>query len=106
MGSTELRVYSHVAAGDVESSFKQLYGIKPVGEFRGMDTTVSPAQCPACGMLNPAGNRFCGGCGAALTRDAAMEKAELQALASKETMQMTEEKMRELILLMKETGEI
>lgn len=106
VGSTMLKVYSHLTPGDVENSFNQLYGIKPVEEFRGMDPAVSPAQCPACGMLNPAGNRFCGGCGAALTRDAAMEKAELQALASKEIMQMTEEKMRELILLMKEAGEI
>jgi site-specific recombinase XerD len=76
IGSTMLRVYSHLTPGDVEAAFNQMYGIKPVEEFRGMDPAVSPRQCSICGMLNPPGNRYCGGCGAALTSDAADEKAE------------------------------
>lgn len=76
VGSTMLKVYSHLTPGDVENAFNELYGIKPVEEFRGMDPAVSPRQCPGCGMLNPPGNRFCGGCGGALTEEARDEKEE------------------------------
>lgn len=77
VGSTMLRVYSHLTPGDVEASFEKLYGIQPVEQFKGMDPAVSPYQCPVCGMLNPPGNRFCGGCGGALTQEAADEKQEV-----------------------------
>ena len=76
VGSNMLKVYSHLTPGDVENSFNQLYGIKPVEEFKGMDPAVSPRQCPACGMLNPPGNNFCGGCSMALTEAARNEKDE------------------------------
>jgi site-specific recombinase XerD len=73
VGSNMLKVYSHLTPGDVENAFNQMYGIKSVEEFRGMDPAVSPRQCQACGMLNPPGNRFCGGCGKPLTQEAISE---------------------------------
>lgn len=76
VGSNMLKVYSHLTPGDVEAAFNVMYGIRPVEEFRGMDPAVSPMQCPICGMLNPPGNRFCGGCGAGICEDARDEKAE------------------------------
>ena len=105
VGSTMLKVYSHLTPGDVENSFNQLYGIKPIEEFRGMDPAVSPAQCPACGMLNPAGNRFCGGCGSALTRDAADEVQIFKQLLDK-SHEMDEDQIKRILLKMKEAGEI
>lgn len=73
VGSNMLKVYSHLTLGDVEAAFNQIYGIKSVEEFRGMDPAVSPRQCSACGMLNPPGNSFCGGCGKPLTAEAVSE---------------------------------
>jgi len=78
VGSTMLRVYAHLGPGDVENEFNKLYNIKPVDEFRGMDPSLSPLQCPTCGMLNPPGNRFCGGCGVALTPEARDELQDIK----------------------------
>ena len=71
VGSNMLKVYSHLTPGDVEKAFSQMYGLKPIEEFSGMDPAVSPRQCQVCGMLNPATNLFCGGCGQGLTAAAA-----------------------------------
>nr|WP_319539432.1 tyrosine-type recombinase/integrase [uncultured Methanospirillum sp.] len=76
LGSNMIRTYAHLVPGDVEAAFNQMYGIKSVEEFKGMDPALSPHQCPSCGMLNPPTNRYCGGCGAGLTPGAADEKAE------------------------------
>lgn len=90
VGSNMLKVYSHLTPSDVENSFNQLYGIKPMEEFRGMDPAVSPRQCPACGMLNPSGNRYCGGCGDALTEEARNEKEEAIRRLMEDTDLLTE----------------
>lgn len=101
VGSNMLKVYSHLTPGDVENAFNQLYGIKPVEEFRGMDPAVSPTQCPACGMLNPSGNRFCGGCGIALTVEARDELLDIkkEIRGSEDYKQLYEELMERMAAL-------
>ena len=105
VGSDMLKVYSHLTPGDVENAFSQMYGLKPMEEFSGMDPAVSPRQCQVCGMLNPATNLFCGGCGQALTEEARLTgdsiiKSAEQMMAADETL------IREVFLKMKQQGEL
>lgn len=100
VGSNMLKVYSHLTPSDVENSFNQLYGIKPLEQFQGMDPAVSPHQCPVCGMLNPAGNRFCGGCGSALTEEAKTTQELIIAMAERLAVQ-DDAIIKEILLKMK-----
>ncbi len=79
-----LKVYAHLVPGDVENAFSQLYGIKPIEQFKGIDPAITPVQCPECGMLNPNTNNFCSNCGVALSAYATEEKKIAKAVYSED----------------------
>lgn len=102
VGTSMLKIYSHLTPGDVENAFNQMYGIKPVEEFRGMDPAVSPRQCSGCGMLNPPGNHFCGGCGKPLTQEAVSEVESDEKYIEQQFSPDDLDMLRKLLLKMKE----
>lgn len=75
-GSVEsdmFKVYLHLCDEDLADEAAERMGIKRPGRPTNESRKLEPIQCLSCGTVNPFTHRFCGGCGAALTRDAAEE---------------------------------
>lgn len=106
VSTDQFKTYLRLKETDIDREFLRHAGIDLDDTELGEAPVLKPVTCSRCHYTNPPSSHFCSKCGLALTEDAALEITKLQALASKETLQMTEEKMRELILMMKEEGEI
>lgn len=89
-GTDMLKTYSHISNETIMNAVAEKYGIKKP-ETREEKKLFEPTQCMSCGLVNPPGMKYCGGCMRPLTEEAAGEQTQYIADAAEIARQLSPE---------------
>ena len=82
-------VYVHLSGRDVDKTLLEHYGVSV--EKKAEDGVLKPTKCARCGLLNPAGGKFCNRCSAALDIRTALDLERKRESADNITAQVRQE---------------